>query len=172
MRFLFSYLILFTIFAWNSPSYAEILGNMDKVYSDTSHCLVAPEIRGDKDNPISCYCRDAIMDARYIYENYLITGKDRNLNGPYLTLEIRAHQMCGEDYDVLKAIQTKGWDWNGPEVTRQYPSDREIHQIQPDSKGFRTVKYKVHLTYHDSNGHVRKVEDYTALDRLPPNPQK
>ncbi|MGA2958311.1 MAG: hypothetical protein ABSF48_21610 [Thermodesulfobacteriota bacterium] len=172
MRFLFSCLILFAIFAWNSPSYAEILGNIDKVYSDTSRCLVAPEIRGKKDNPISCYCRDAIMDARYMYENYLLTGKDRNLNGAYLTLEDHAQQMCGEQYDVVKAIKTKDWQWNGPQVTREYPPEGEINQIQPDSKGFRTVEYRVHLTYRDSVGQVIKVEDYTALDRLPPNPQK
>lgn len=112
------------------------------------------------------------MDARYMYENYLLTGKDRNLNGAYLTLEDHAQQMCGEQYDVVKAIKTKDWQWNGPQVTREYPPEGEINQIQPDSKGFRTVEYRVHLTYRDSVGQVIKVEDYTALDRLPPNPQK
>ena len=43
------------------------LGDLDKLYADESHCLVSPEIRSDKDNPISCFCRDAIADARYLY---------------------------------------------------------------------------------------------------------
>ena len=29
------------------------LGDLDKLYADESHCLVCPEIRSDKDNPIS-----------------------------------------------------------------------------------------------------------------------
>lgn len=173
---------LFFILVWHTFSSAEILGNrdsMDIVYSDESHCLVAPEIRGKQDNPISCYCRDAIVDARYVYGNYLLTGKDRNLNGAYLTLEHHAQQMCGEQYDVVKAIQTKDWQWNSPQVTREYPPEREINRIQPDSKGFRTVEYKVHLTYRDIGGHVTKVENFDAkesypaeLDKLPSNTKK
>jgi hypothetical protein len=167
---------LFIILTWHTFSYAGILENrnsMDMVYSDESHCLVAPEIRGKQDKPISCYCRDAIMDARYVYENYLLTGKDRNLNGTYLTIEQYAQQMCGEQYDVVvKAIQTKDWQWNGPQVTREYPPERKINQIQPDNKGFRTVKYKVHLTYRDLERIVTKVENFTALDKLPSNIKK
>ena len=145
---------------------------MDKVYGDESHCLVAPEIRRNSDNPISCYCRDAIMDARYVWGNYLLTGKDRNLNGAYLTLERHARQMCGEHYDIIKAIQTKDWQWNGPQVTRKCPPDNEIEQIKPDSRGFRTVEYEVRLTYRDSQGRVAKVENFTAFELLPPNPKK
>ncbi len=146
---------------------------MDMVYKDESHCLLAPEIRGKQDKQISCYCRDAIMDARYVYENYLLTGKDQNLNGTYLTLEDKAQEMCDERYSaVVKAIQTKDWQWNGPQVIREYPPEREINQIQPDSKGFRTVKYKGHLTYRDLRGNITKVENFTALDKLPPNIKK
>jgi hypothetical protein len=113
------------------------------------------------------------MDARYVYENYLLTGKDRNLNGTYLTLEQYAQQICGKQYDVVvKAIQTKDWQWNGPQVTREYPPERKINQIQPDSKGFQTVEYKVHLTYRDLEGIVTKVENFTALDKLPSNIKK
>jgi hypothetical protein len=43
------------------------LGDLDKLYADESHCLVRPEIRSDKDNPISRFCRDAIADAWYLY---------------------------------------------------------------------------------------------------------
>jgi hypothetical protein len=166
---------LFIILAWYTFSCAQILGNsdsMDMVYRDESHCLVAPEIRGEKDKPISCFCRDAIMDARYVYQNYLLTGKDRKLNGTYLRLWVYAQQMCGEQYDVLKASQTKDWQWPGPQVTREYPPESEINQIQPDSKGFRTVEYKVRLTYRDSVGQVIKVENLTAVDKLPTNTKK
>ena len=175
LKSLVSCFVLFVILACLISSYAGTFGNndnMNKVYSDESHCLVASELRSDKDNPISCYCRDAIADARYVYENYLLTGKDRNLNGAYLTLEIHAHQMCGEHYDVVKAIQTKAWQWNGPEVMRQYPPDREINQIQPDNKGIRTVEYKVHLTYRKPGGGITNVENFTALERLPLSPKK
>ena len=40
---------------------------MDEVYLDQSHCLTSPEVRGDKDAPISCFCRDAIAEARYVF---------------------------------------------------------------------------------------------------------
>jgi hypothetical protein len=171
----FSFALFIAILAWQTFSYAGILGNsdtMDMIYKDESHCLVEPELRGNQDNPIACYCRDAIMDARYVYEDYLLTGKDRNLNGAYVTLKDRAQQTCGEHYDVAKAIETKDWQWSGPEVTREYPPEKEINQIQPDTQGFRTVEYKVHLTYRDSAGQVTKVENYTALDKLSPNTRK
>jgi hypothetical protein len=112
------------------------------------------------------------MDARYVYENYLITGKDRNLNGAYLALVDHARQMCGEKYDVYRATQTTEWRWDGPQVTRVYPPEREIQKIQADSKGFRTVEYKVRLTYIDAEGRVIKVDNFTALDKLPPEPKK
>ncbi len=145
---------------------------IDKVYTDESHCLVLPEIRGDKDSSISCYCRDAIVDARYVWRTYLLSGKDRNLNGTYLTLLTNAGQMCGKGYDVSKAASDQEWRWNGPEVTRTYPSDSKIEEIRPDSKGFRTVQYLVQVTYRDQQGRITKVDNYTALDRLPPNFKK
>jgi hypothetical protein len=172
MKRLVCFLTLFPILVWHAFSYAEHLRNMNKVYSDESHCLVAPEIRGKKDNPISCFCRDAITDARYVYENYLLTGRDQNLNGVYLTLVDHAQQTCGEKYDVYKATQTTEWRWDGPQVIREYPPEREIQKIQPDSKGFRTVEYKVRLTYIDAEGRVIKVDNFTAVDKLPTSPQK
>jgi len=175
MKRLVFFLTLFPILVWHAFCYGGQLGNtnkMDMVYSDQSHCLVAPEIRGKKDNPISCFCRDAIIDAHYVYENYLLTEKDRNLKGVYLTLVDHAQQMCGETYDVYKVTQTKDWRWDGPQVTREYPPEREIHKIQPDSNGFRTVEYKVRLTYIDGRGRVAKVENFTALDKLPSEPPK
>ena len=140
--------------------------NLDKIYRDESHCLVGPEIRSAADKPISCYCRDAIADARYVRRTYLDIGKDRNLNGTYLALEAWARQQCGDGHDVLKA---EGSQWNGPEVTRKYPPDGSIEQIKPDSNGFRTVKYEARLTYRDPQGGVTKVETFTAAEKLPPD---
>jgi hypothetical protein len=54
---------------------------------------------------------------------------------------------------------------------REYPPERKINQIQ-DRKGFQTVEYKVHLTYRDLEGIVTKVENFTALDKLPSNIKK
>jgi hypothetical protein len=156
------------------PSYAgEQSNRMDKVYSDESHCLVAPEIRGEKDSSISCFCRDAIMDARYIFQTYLLSGKDSNLNGSYLELVDHAQRICGEKYsDVLNATQAKEWQWEGPQVKREYPTDAEIVKIKPDSNGLRSVKYKVHLIYFDKEGHAVKVEDFNAVEKEPANLKK
>jgi|GEM_PF-6720171 len=147
----------------------EMATDLNKSYMDESHCLIAPEIRNRTDKPISCYCKDALTEARYVYQTYLITGKDKNLNGIFLTLETQVNQMCGESYDGHKAITTKEWKWNGPEVERKYPADDKIQQIMPDSNGYRTVKYSVRLTYHDNQGHVTKTENFTAADKLPSN---
>jgi len=169
VRQLVCFLILSLILVWHVFSYAGQRGDinkMDMVYSDESHCLISPEIRGKKDNPISCFCRDAIMDARYVYENYFLTEKDRNLNGVYLTLGDHARQICGEKYDVYKATQNTEWRWDGPQVTREYPPESEIRKIHPDSSGLRTAEYKVRLSYIDAGGHVIKVDNFTALDKL------
>jgi hypothetical protein len=102
MRALVCCLIGSVIFVWQALSYAGILGNVDMntIYKDQSHCIVAPELRGEEENRISCYCRDSIVDARYVYGTYVLEGKDRNLNGAYLTFEDHARQMCGDRYDV------------------------------------------------------------------------
>jgi hypothetical protein len=145
---------------------------LDKIYMDESHCLVAPEIRSDKDNPISCFCRDAVADARYVYSTYILSGKDRNLNGTFLALQRRAKETCGQNFDqnfdvIVEATESENWKWSGPEVARTYPPDSEIKGISPDSNGFRLVKYMVRLTYLDPQGRVTKVKSFTALDRLP-----
>jgi hypothetical protein len=175
MKTLVYFLSFIFIFGWHASSYAGQSGNtnkMDKIYSDESHCLVSPEIRGKKDNPISCFCRDAVTEARYVYQNYLLTEKDKNLNGVYLTVLDHTQQLCGEKYDVYKATQAPEWSWDGPQVTRVYPIENEIHKIKPESNGFRTVEYKVRLTYKDAVGRVVKVDNFTALDKLPLNPKK
>ena len=166
---------LFLILEWPISSYAWEFVNMNKmdtVYADESHCLAAREIRGQDDSSVSCFCRDAIMEARYVYENYLLTQKDTNLNLAFLTLLEHAQQMCGEKFDVYKATQNTEWQWNGPQVMREYPSEKEINEIQPDSKEFRTVAYKVRVIYRDLKGIVIKTEHFPALDRLPPNTKK
>jgi hypothetical protein len=137
---------------------------MGKIYKDESHCLVGPEIRSDEDKLISCYCRDAIADANYVYSTYLLPGKDRNLEGTFLALQDHAQEMCG--HDMLEAIESKDRNWNGPEVVRSYPPDSEIEKIAPVN-GFRTVEYKVQLIYRDSQGHVTRTQNFLARDRLP-----
>lgn len=49
--------------------------DLNRVHSDHSHCLVtyylpdlSSEIRNEKDDPISCRCRDAMLDLRYVYQ--------------------------------------------------------------------------------------------------------
>ena len=163
------FLILLLIITELCPSYAENIEDMKKIYSDESHCLVGPEIRGKYDKPVSCFCRDAIVDARYVYQNYLLTERDKNLNGVFLTLWDHAQQVCGENYDILKATETKEWQWTGPEITREYPSGKEIQKIKPDGNGFREVQYKVRLIYKDAGGGVLKADNFTAIDRFPPD---
>jgi hypothetical protein len=124
----------------------EQKNEMDKIYMDESHCLVASEIRSEKDSSISCFCRDAIVDARYLYQTYLLTGKDKNLNGAYLGLVDRAERTCGEKYDIYNATQAAGWLWEGPQVKREYPPDVEILKIKPDniripSRGIQSSPY-------------------------------
>lgn len=143
--------------------------NMDKVYADESHCLVGPEVRSDKDSPISCYCRDAIVDARYVYFTYLLTGKDTNLNGTFLTLQRDATESCGRRFDVDKMTTAKSWKWNGPEVVRIYPPDSEIKRINPDSYGTRRVKYEVRLVERNRDGRATTLESFSATELLPPS---
>jgi hypothetical protein len=151
--------------------------NLTKVYRDETHCLVAPEIRAAAEDPnvryrrpetISCYCRDALVDARYVYQTYLITGKDLNLDGVYLNLAVGAADKCGiEVADVDRAARTKEWQWYGPEVVRKYPSDSAIEQIKPDSNGLRAVRYEVLLTYRDPQGRAKNFETFSAVEKLP-----
>jgi hypothetical protein len=98
---------------------------MDEIYKDESHCLTAPEIGGDKDASISCYCRDAIASARYVFLSYLLPAKDDNLSGVFLSLRELVGQKCGQqDYSVIHdETESQNWKWNGPEVVRTYPPD-------------------------------------------------
>jgi hypothetical protein len=89
--------------------------DLNEVYRDESHCLVGPEIRGEGDRPISCYCRDVIADLRYIHQTYLLPDKDRNLYGAYLGLEIWAGKLCGDGYNVNQAVEQMRW--NGPKYS-------------------------------------------------------
>jgi hypothetical protein len=144
--------------------------SLDKIYQDETHCLTRPEIRSEKDSPISCYCRDAIVDARYVWHTYLITTgprRDPNLNGTELTLQINATQMCGEQYDVHKAVNAEDWKWNGPEVSRTSPPDDVLRQIKPDSHGMIHYDYTVVLLKRDSSGRAVNTESYTAHDMVP-----
>jgi hypothetical protein len=143
------------------------LSALDKICADETHCLTGPEIRREKDNPISCYCRDAIVDARYIWHTYLLTGKDTNLNGAELALQRNVTQMCGEGYDVHKAVGAEDWKWNGAEVVRTSPPDDVLRQIKPDSHGMIQYEYTVVIPQRDSSGRVTKTDSFTAHDMVP-----
>lgn len=163
-------LLLLCSFILPQPIRAQLSETpLDKIYADESHCLVAPEIRSPKDNPISCYCRDAIVDARYVHYTYVDSKKDPNLNGVVLTLVGNIQKMCGrqgENFNGWEPLLDRNWKWDGPEVTRTYPPDSEIERITPN-EGFRRVTYKVRLTYRDPQGRVGRVENFSAIDLLP-----
>jgi len=92
--------------------------SMDMVYSDETRCLLAPR-SGEARHPSPAIVGTPSWSPICVC-NLFVHGKRHNLNGAYLDLDY-AQQMCGEQYDVLKATQTKNWQWNGPQVTREYP---------------------------------------------------
>lgn len=150
---------------------------MDEIYGDQSHCLTLPEIRSDKDASISCYCRDAIAEGRYVYFSYLLSGKDQNLNGPFLALQELAKQQCSQDYDAIHdATETNDWKWNGPEVVRTYPADDVVERIEPVNKEGkpigRWVPFTVQLVYRDAQGHVIRTENYSSREFDPVFPSR
>lgn len=152
---------------------------LDKVYMDESHCLTAPEIRSAKDNPISCYCRDAIVQARYVYFTYLISGKDSNLNGVFFSLYSEAMDQCSRDsaersaadfsQTIYHATRSKDWKWDGPEVVRTYPPDDVIKRIKPSGEhgSGRWVPFTVQLVYRDAQGRVMRTEEYSSREFEP-----
>ena len=146
------------------------LTDLAKVYRDESHCLTEADMRGEKDMPISCWCRDAIVDARYIYFTYLLSFRDRNLNGPFLHLVSYGERMCGQS--VLDAAQEPDWKWGGPEVVRTYPPDDAIKRITPERLDGGTtlgrwVPFTVQLVYRDKQGHVTRTENYSSREFVP-----
>jgi hypothetical protein len=154
--------------------------DLQKVYADESHCLTSPEIRSDKDSSISCFCRDAIADARYIYFNYFSASTphpDPNMSGIFLALQSHAVEMCSRvtagplDMKFIDKIDAatmqEGWKWDGPEVVRTYPPDDVIRQIKPDSRGWISVQYTVVLLQRDSQGRVTATESFSAVDEGP-----
>jgi hypothetical protein len=161
-------------FAFISCSCVFVHGqDLDKVYKDESHGLTQPDMRGDLDAPISCYCRDAIVEARYIYFTYLITFKDRNLNGPFLALATKIDETCGANTNGIDLGMQQDWAWEGPEVVRTYPSDEVIKRIklEPMRKGAKTlgrwVPYTIQLVYRDRAGRVTKTETYSSREFIP-----
>jgi len=111
------------------------------------------------------------MDARYIWQTYLLTGKDHNLNGAELVLQRNVTLMCGEHYDVHNAVEVEDWKWNGPEVVRTSPPDDVLRQIKPDSQGMIHYEYTVVILQRDSGGNVTKTDSFTAHDMVPTRDQ-
>ncbi len=148
------------------------LTDLDKVYRDESHCLTEADMRGDKDMPISCFCRDALVDARYVHFEYLLSFKDRNLNGAFLHLLSYAKETCGQAYDAYHAAMERDWKWDGPEVVRTYPPDEAIKRIAPEPLNGgvtlgRWVPFMVQLVYRDKQGHVARTENYSSREFIP-----
>jgi hypothetical protein len=167
------------VLGWVAVARAQHLPTeLGRIYADESHCLVAPEIRSVKDSPISCQCRDAIADARYVHSTYILTGKDRNLTRILLALQRYAGEMCSRDAaealepdfisKIHAATMEKNWKWDGPEVVRTYPPDEVIRQIKPDSRGMISVQYTVVILQRDSQGQVTRSESFSAVDRILP----
>lgn len=161
-------------------THAQGSTEMQRVYVDESHCLTSPEIRSDRDNSISCYCRDTIADARYIYFNYFSASaphSDPDMAGIVLALQDYAGELCSRDTterlspDFIGKIQDattiESWKWDGPEVVRTYPPDDVIRQIKPDKRGWISVEYTAVLLWPDSQGRVTKTETFTAVDKGP-----
>jgi hypothetical protein len=146
--------------------------SLTKLYQDETQCLTAADMRGDKDMSISCWCRDAIVDWRYVYFTYILPGKDRNLNGTLLTLEQNVRNKCGERYQaLLEAAGRANWRWDGPEVVRTYPSDDVISRISPETRdgkpSGRWVPFTIQLIYRDSQGNITKTENYSSREFIP-----
>jgi hypothetical protein len=145
----------------NTPSW---FSELDKVYSDESHCLTLADMRGDGDMPISCFCRDAIADAHYVWFTYLLTEKDRNLRGVFFTLETKIRDTCGAKASASSPHLRRDWKWDGPEVVRTYPSKEVISRIQPDSQGRRWIPFTVQLVFHNARGDVIRTDTYSSRE--------
>ena len=142
---------------------------MDQIYKDETHCLVGPEMRTEADKSISCFCRDAVAEAKYFYKTYLLTRKDRNLNGVFLELEARAREKCGATFDLATGEKA---DWNGPEVSRRCPPESIIDGYTPNQYGFRNVPYTGLFTFRGPGGNVIQTDSFMAWELLPPEYKK
>lgn len=142
---------------------------LNRIYRDESHCLTIADMRGDQDKRISCFCRDAIVDARYVH-TYL--PKDRNLSGVFLAMVERVEQQCGQsgDASLNVAIRTD-WKWDGPEVVRTYPPDDVVERIEPRSLGgkavARSVPFTVQVIYRNESGKVTRTENFSSAELIP-----
>jgi hypothetical protein len=165
----FLLLIIASLFPVISAAQSNPLSTstLDKIYGDETHCLTIADMRGEKDRSIACFCRDAIVDARYVYATYIVAGKDANLNGAFLRLEQDIAETCGKDaYYANKVAEENGWVWDGPEVIRTYPSDDVIKRIKPEGAG-RWVPFTVQLIYRDAQRRIARTENYSSKEFLP-----
>jgi hypothetical protein len=145
--------------AKNAPSW---FSELDRVYSDESHCLTSADMRGDGDMPISCRCRDAIADAHYVWFTYLVTEKDTNLRGIFYALADRIGNTCGAKVSASRPHTLRDWKWDGPEVVRTYPSAEVIDRIQPDSQRRRWIPFTVQLVFRNARGGVIRTDTYSS----------
>jgi hypothetical protein len=153
-----------------TASYQAPTPSLDKVYADESHCLTDSDMRGDQDLPLSCWCRDALVDLRYVYATYVDVSSpkhDANMDGPLLQLYHQVYQSCGHDaYNPVTVRKDSKWQWPGPEVVRTYPPDEVIARIQPEQRKdgkWRGRPFTVQLVFRDGQGHVTRTENYSRV---------
>ena len=150
-----------------------LFSRLDAVYYDQTHCLTAADMRGEQDMRMSCWCRDAIVDARYVYFTYVRFGSkyDANMSGPVLGLEAHINQVCGEGVDkAVEVTERESWRWPGPEVVRTYPSDDVVARIKPEERGktlWRGIPFTVQLVYRDGQGRITRTETYSSVEWEP-----
>lgn len=155
-----------------APSNGGIFSGLDKVNRDETHCLTDADMRGDQDMPISCWCRDAIVDARYVYFTYVFGPKrDYNMHGPLFGLEHRINQVCGEGPDkAVQVTERENWQWTGPEVIRTYPAKDVIARIKPEMRNnapWRGIPFTVQLVYRDNRARITRTETYSSVEWEP-----
>ena len=143
---------------------------LDKIYTDEGHCLTDADIRSDNDMPISCWCRDAIADLRYVYSNYFefrSPRRDVNMAGPILQLEKNARHVCGDDaYNLSNVEDDANWRWPGPEVVRSFPPEEVIARIKSEmrnGKKWRGTPFSVQLVFRDSQNHITRTDTYSRV---------
>jgi len=97
------------------PAFSQSKPDLDKVIRDESHCLPPSTCAETKTGPISCFCRDSIVEARYDYFEYLNPLKDLNLGFIFWKLLEELDKECGigigTSDEAYKKTIDKNWTW-------------------------------------------------------------
>jgi len=123
---------------------------------DVRHCLRVAETRDENDKPITCECRDAIVDARYMY--FVAVPKEGNLRGVFADLQAWVKEACGRGFADYEVVPWEKWKWEGPEVVRKYP--RGGGNIRRPGHHEEAFEYTLQLVW---NGGAKKSETWTRV---------